>query len=336
MLKFFHKYLLKTDPELAHNIALKLLPLAPIAQDIPNQAISLCGLNFKNKIGLAAGLDKNGDALSAWEKMGFGFIELGTVTPQPQYGNPKPRMFRISDASGLINRMGFNNKGVDYLIDKIKLYRLNSSQSGAIIGVNIGKNASTAIENAADDYNICLEKAYPHADYIALNISSPNTANLRSLQEGVHLKALLKSLKQSQQELTQKHARYVPLFVKIAPDMDDAACITLANTLLEYALDGVIATNTTLSRESIKGLEHASEQGGLSGKPVFERSTEIIRVLYSVLGENIPIIAVGGIFSGQDAQAKIDAGAKLIQLYTGFVYQGPQLISEISDKFNKI
>ncbi len=333
MIKFLHKKLLQIDPETAHNLAIACLPLAPVAQVVQKDETTLFGLRFKNKIGLGAGLDKNGDALGAWDKMGFGFIEVGTVTPKPQIGNPKPRIFRLPEAQAIINRMGFNNKGIDNLIDNVKRYRLNQSQEGgALIGINIGKNAVTPIENAADDYLICLKKAYPYADYITINISSPNTKNLRALQEGALLKDLLNTLKKEQSELTKTTGKYVPLLVKIAPDMTDQDCVNLAETLLEQGIDGVIATNTTVTRDQVETLQHSNEMGGLSGRPLFERSTEIVRVLYGVLGEKVPIIAMGGIADAATAQAKLDAGAKLIQLYTGFIYAGPQLIQTIADQ----
>lgn len=304
----------------AHQLGLtKLLPSTPLCQ--PRKQM---GITFPNPIGLAAGLDKNGTCIDGLAALGFGFIEIGTITPRPQPGNPKPRLFRLPEANAIINRFGFNNHGVDQLIENVK-----SARYQGVLGINIGKNADTPIERAVDDYLICLEKVYPHADYITVNISSPNTKNLRSLQEGDSLNALLQSIKESQTTLTQQHGQYVPIALKIAPDLDSAQIQAIADLLRRNQFDGVIATNTTLSREAVKGMPHADEAGGLSGAPVNQASTKVIAELSRCLQGEIPIIGVGGILSGSDAQAKIEAGASLVQVYSGLIYRGPTLIKEI-------
>jgi len=273
---------------------------------------------------MAAGLDKNGDYLSALSALGFGFVEIGTVTPRPQPGNPKPRLFRIQEANAIINRMGFNNLGVDHLLEQV-----NSTQVDALVGINIGKNIDTPVEKALDDYLIGLEKVYQQADYVTINISSPNTPGLRKLQFGESLKTLLGGLKDKQTALHQQTNRYVPMAVKVAPDLALAEVQELAETFAEFEIDGVIATNTTMAREKVAGLPHAEEAGGLSGQPVFEQSTEVVRQFKQALPEQMPIIAAGGIMSGQDAMAKLAAGANLVQIYSGFIYQGPELIADI-------
>jgi dihydroorotate dehydrogenase len=318
------------DPERAHEITMNMLALthrlhmmrlaAPARVDAP---VRVMGIDFPNSVGLAAGLDKNGAYIDALDDMGFGFVEIGTVTPRPQPGNPKQRMFRIVEHRGLINRMGFNNLGVDVLADNV-----GRRKSHCVLGINIGKNADTPIERAADDYLACMDKTYPLADYIAVNISSPNTKNLRQLQGNDALTALLSALKTRQQALADRHGRYVPLAVKIAPDLEDDAIADIARLLAAHGIDAVIAGNTTLSREAIAGHRHAHEAGGLSGQPLRDKATLLIRKLAMELDGTLPIIGVGGIFSGQDAAEKIEAGASLVQLFTGLVYQGPGLIAE--------
>jgi len=285
------------------------------------------GLNFPNPVGLAAGLDKDGAYIDGLAALGFGFIEIGTVTPRAQPGNPKPRMFRLPEAQALINRMGFNNGGVDAFVRNVQASRFYQERRG-ILGLNIGKNADTPIERATDDYLYCLDKVYPYAAYVTVNISSPNTKNLRQLQQASELDALLSSLKQAQSRLADTHGRYVPLVLKIAPDLDDEQIDTIASALLRNHIDGVIATNTTITREAVQGLTHANETGGLSGAPVRDLSTRVIRALHQVLQGEIPIIGVGGILNGVDAHEKMAAGASLVQLYTGLIYRGPALVGE--------
>jgi dihydroorotate dehydrogenase len=274
-------------------------------------------------VGLAAGLDKEGAAIDGFAALGFGFIEVGTVTPRPQPGNPRPRIFRLPQAGGIINRMGFNNHGVEQFVKNVQAARYRG-----ILGLNIGKNADTPIERAADDYLFCLERVYPFASYVTINISSPNTKNLRQLQGGGELDALLAALKDKQQRLADMHGKLVPLALKIAPDLDDEQIKEIADTLLRHKIEGVIATNTTLSRAAVEGMPNANETGGLSGRPVFDASNNVIRKLRAELGGEVPIIGVGGIFSGDDAREKIAAGASLVQVYTGFIYRGPALVAE--------
>lgn len=290
-------------------------------------------ITFPNSVGLAAGLDKNGDYIESLSSVGFGFIEIGTITPRGQEGNPKPRLFRIPQAQAIINRMGFNNKGVDHLIEQVKSVRKNNNE--IIIGINIGKNFDTPVENAADDYKLCLQKVYTLADYITINISSPNTPGLRTLQFGDELKQLLDVLKSEQKVLTQQCKKYVPLAVKIAPDMEDSDIKLTAELLLEKEIDAVIATNTTISRDAVRGMVHEKEQGGLSGVPVYKQATHVVKILHECLQGKIPIIAAGGIFSAQDAQEKISAGAELVQIYTGFIYKGHELIKECANALSK-
>lgn len=282
------------------------------------------GLTFPNPVGLAAGLDKNGACIDGLAALGFGFIEIGTVTPRPQPGNPKPRLFRIGEAQGIINRFGFNNLGVDHLVQNVK-----SAKYKGVLGINIGKNFDTPNERAVDDYLICLHKVYEHAGYITVNISSPNTKNLRQLQEKEVLSGLLASLKKAQSRLAAAHGRYVPIALKIAPDLDEDQVHEIADLLLVHHMDGVIATNTTLSRDTVKGLSNAEETGGLSGAPVKERSTQVISQLSQRLRDEIPIIGAGGVMSGQDALEKMRAGASLVQVYSGLIYRGPALVKEI-------
>jgi dihydroorotate dehydrogenase len=277
---------------------------------------------------MAAGLDKNGEGIDALAAWGWGFLEIGTVTPRPQPGNPKPRLSRLPAAQGIINRMGFNNDGVDKLLENV--HNADFPARGGILGINIGKNAVTPIERAADDYLECLTKVYPVASYVTVNISSPNTKNLRELQKDEALDDLLAQLKARQEVLAERHGRYVPMALKIAPDLDDAQIAAIADALRRHRMDGVIATNTTLSREGVEGLANASEAGGLSGAPVFRRSTEVLRKLAGALAGELPIIGVGGILSGADALEKIHAGAALVQFYSGFIYRGPELVSEVA------
>jgi dihydroorotate dehydrogenase len=323
--------LFSLDPETAHEVTLKLLNAAYVSglsklvyPEIDCKPATVMGLDFKNPVGLAAGLDKNGDYINALAALGFGFIEIGTVTPRPQPGNPKPRLFRLPEHQAIINRMGFNNLGIDHLLAQVK-------QSGytGILGINIGKNFDTPIENAADDYLIGLRKAYTSASYITINISSPNTKNLRQLQQGDEIKNLIAALKEEQLKLQQQHGNYVPLALKIAPDLGADEVAHIARLLLEFAIDGVIATNTTIARDMIANHPLANEAGGLSGAPVKEKSTLVIRGLAAELNGRIPIIAAGGILSAADAQEKLAAGASLVQIYSGLIYRGPQLIEDI-------
>ena len=296
------------------------------AQPRLNDPLTLAGLAFPNRIGLAAGLDKNGRCIDGLGAMGFGFIEVGTVTPKAQPGNPKPRMFRLPEANALINRLGFNNDGLAAFVANVKRARFRSQ--GGILGLNIGKNAATPIERAVDDYLLCLDGVYPHADYVTVNISSPNTQNLRALQSDDALDALLAAVQERKARLAKQHGRSVPIFVKIAPDLDADQVASIAATLKRHAIDGVVATNTTIARDAVKGMAHGDEAGGLSGKPVFEASNRVIAQLRKALGKRFPIIGVGGVMSGSDAKAKLDAGADVVQVYTGFIYRGPELVRE--------
>jgi dihydroorotate dehydrogenase len=333
-------FLFSLDPEQAHNLALPSLKRAAalgltkaIAQPKPDPR-RVMGITFPNPIGLAAGLDKDGAYIDGLAALGFGFIEVGTVTPRAQPGNPKPRMFRLPQANAIINRMGFNNGGVDAFVANVQASGFYQDKKG-VLGLNIGKNADTPIEHAADDYLHCLEKVYPYASYVTINISSPNTKNLRQLQGGSELDALLSRLKNAQQRLSERHTRYVPIALKIAPDIDGEQIKTIASALARHKIDAVIATNTTVVRDTVRGLQHAEEAGGLSGAPVFELSNSVIRGLKAELGDTLPIIGVGGILSGQDAQAKIDAGAALVQLYSGLIYRGPALVRECAAALRK-
>jgi dihydroorotate dehydrogenase len=330
--------LFQLDPETAHHLTLSALNAAYtfgmsglIAPAIADDPRTVMGLTFPHPVGLAAGLDKNGDCIQGFAALGFGHIEIGTVTPLPQAGNPKPRLFRLPQAEGIINRMGFNNDGVDKLIANVR-----QADYRGILGINIGKNALTPIENAAEDYLICLRKVYGYASYITVNISSPNTKNLRQLQDEAALNKLLCQLKAEQQKLADMHGKYVPIALKIAPDMGNEQIAQIARLLMQHHLDGVIATNTTLSREGVEHLPYGNETGGLSGAPVRNKSTAVIRQLAAELkscaeqgmGNPLPIIGVGGILSGADAADKINAGATLVQVYSGLIYRGPTLISE--------
>ncbi|HEX6708042.1 MAG TPA: quinone-dependent dihydroorotate dehydrogenase [Albitalea sp.] len=326
-------FLFGLDAEAAHELTLGALariqhtPLVcTVAQPRVDDPVTIAGLRFPNRIGLAAGLDKNGRCIDGLGAMGFGFIEVGTVTPKAQPGNPKPRMFRLPEAHALINRLGFNNDGLAAFIANVERARFR--QRGGILGLNIGKNAATPIERAVDDYLACLDGVYPHADYVTVNISSPNTKNLRALQSDEALDALLSAIHERDQLLAERHGRKVPLFVKIAPDLDDAQVALIAATVERSGMTGVIATNTTVSRDAVKHLPHGDETGGLSGEPVREASNRVIASLRSALGPKVPIIGVGGVMSGADAAAKIAAGADLVQIYTGFIYRGPSIVPE--------
>ena len=329
------------DPETAHDTLIGTLartqhgPLRLLyAQTRIEDPITVAGLRFPNRVGLAAGLDKNARCIDGLAALGFGFVEVGTVTPLGQPGNPQPRLFRLPERQALINRLGFNNEGLQAFLAHVRQARQVGQANGIRLGLNIGKNAVTPIERAVDDYLIGLEGVYPHADYITVNISSPNTKNLRSLQSDEALDALLSALAEKRHELAQRQSRRVPLFVKIAPDLDEGQIELLAATLRRRCADttdgawGLIATNTTLDRSAVEGLPHAQEAGGLSGAPVFDKSNAVIRQLRAALGPDVPIIGVGGILSGNDAAAKIQAGADLVQIYTGLIYRGPALVSE--------
>lgn len=323
--------LFQLDAERAHDITLKslkwaeksgLLHLYPKAPKSLSRQVM--GIDFPNAVGLAAGLDKNGAVIDGMSALGFGFIEIGTVTPRPQPGNPKPRLFRVTEANGIINRFGFNNLGVDNLIENVK-----GAKYKGVLGINIGKNFDTPNERAVDDYFLCMQKVYSHAHYITVNISSPNTKNLRDLQEKEALSSLLSSLKLEQSKLAEKHGKYVPVTLKIAPDLNHEQVVEIANLLMQHQIDGVIATNTTLSRDAVKGMHNAEETGGLSGAPVKQQSTIVIGQLSKQLQGSLPIIGVGGILSGADAAEKIAAGASLVQVYSGLIYKGPTLVRDI-------
>ncbi|WP_310613368.1 quinone-dependent dihydroorotate dehydrogenase [Limnohabitans sp.] len=339
-------FLFAMDAETAHEHTLAMLARTQntllawaYCQTRVQDPVQLAGLTFPNRVGLAAGLDKNAQCIDGLAAMGFGFVEVGTVTPKGQPGNPKPRMFRLPEANALINRLGFNNDGLDAFLANVKLakFRTNSAKQGGtpmLLGLNIGKNAATPIENAADDYLICLDGVYPHADYVTVNISSPNTKNLRELQSDEALDALIGTLAKRRAELAKQHNKQVPVFIKIAPDLDSDQIAVIAATLKRHCVHegtpswGVIATNTTIARDAVKGMAHADETGGLSGAPVFEKSNQVIRQLRTAMGPNFPIIGVGGILSGDDAVAKIKAGADVVQIYTGLIYKGPALVKE--------
>ena len=330
------KFFFALDAETAHGIGMSGVSLLNasglaglIIKPVKPCPVEVMGLTFPNPVGLAAGLDKNGDHIDGLARLGFGFLEIGTITPRPQDGNPRPRLFRIPEAQGIINRMGFNNGGVDRLLENVRAAQF--PKKGGILGINIGKNATTPIENAADDYLICLEKVYNDASYIAINISSPNTKNLRELQKDDALDDLLAQLKARQEQLAEKHGKYVPMALKIAPDLDDVQIGAIADALRRHRMDGVIATNTTLSRDTVEGLPNANETGGLSGAPVFRKSTDVLKKLSTALAGELPIIGVGGIMGGEDAAEKIHAGASLVQFYSGFIYRGPDLVSEVAE-----
>jgi dihydroorotate dehydrogenase len=320
--------LFRMSPERAHTVSMSALSVAyklgllkAFLPRIPVYPVEVMGLRFPNPVGLAAGLDKNGDYVDALGALGFGFVEIGTLTPRPQPGNPKPRLFRLPEHQAIINRMGFNNKGIDHA-----LIQVANRQFEGPVGINVGKNFDTPVEKATEDYLIGIRKAYTYADYLTVNLSSPNTPGLRTLQFGDALERLLEALKKEQQKLATSYGRYVPLAVKIAPDITEEEVRLIAGSLMNHGIDGVIATNTTLSREAVMGAEHGQEAGGLSGLPVQARSTQVISLFSSELKGQLPIIGVGGIMDGDSALAKIQAGASLVQIYTGFIYQGPKLI----------
>jgi dihydroorotate dehydrogenase len=327
--KLAQKALFATDPEVAHGLSMESLRLGHMLGatrflcKAANQPVSCMGLEFPNPVGVAPGLDKNGDYFEALGDLGFGFIEIGTITPRPQPGNPKPRIFRLPEASALINRLGFNNKGVDHLVRRVRKHRFEG-----ILGINIGKNFDTPIENAADDYLHCLEKVYPWADYITVNISSPNTKNLRELQSEDELDNLLGKLGRRREDLSNDHDRYVPLAVKVAPDLEDDAIGVIADVISRHHMDAVIATNTTISREGVQDMKHAEEAGGLSGAPLKAKADRVLAALRKSLPDQVALIGVGGITTGQDAVDKLNLGANLVQFYTGMIYRGPELVSE--------
>ncbi|MBT1449688.1 quinone-dependent dihydroorotate dehydrogenase [Glaciecola sp. XM2] len=331
MYSITQKLLLSCDPEWSHDVSIGFLKrtgsnvLSSLySQSLDDKPVECFGLRFKNPIGLAAGLDKNGECIDAFAKMGFGFIEVGTVTPLPQSGNDKPRLFRLPEHRSIINRMGFNNKGVDYLVEQVK-----RSHYDGVLGINIGKNKVTAEEDALSDYLVCLNKVHEHASYITINISSPNTPGLRNLQYGDALNRLLSGLREQNEVLNERHKKKVPLLVKIAPDLDEVAISQIAQALIATEMDGVIATNTTLDRTAVAGHEHADEAGGLSGEALTQKSLSVTATLSDALGGKLPIVGVGGISSAQDARERFKAGATLLQVYSSFIYQGPALVKEL-------
>ncbi|KZT17759.1 dihydroorotate dehydrogenase [Acidovorax sp. GW101-3H11] len=328
-------FLFGMDAEAAHELTMDMLARGqrtPLQWAWCNETIhdpvALAGLTFPNRVGMAAGLDKNARCIDALGAMGFGFVEVGTVTPRAQPGNPKPRMFRLPEARALINRLGFNNEGLEAFLRNVQQaqFRKQNRRNPMLLGLNIGKNATTPIENATSDYLTCLEGVYPHADYVTVNISSPNTQNLRALQSDAALDALLSAIAERREALATRHAKRVPVFVKIAPDLDEAQVAVIAATLQRHGMDGVIATNTTISRAAVQGMRHSEETGGLSGAPVLEASNQVIRQLRAALGSRFPIIGVGGVMSAEDAVSKVRAGADVVQIYTGLIYEGPALV----------
>jgi dihydroorotate dehydrogenase len=338
-------FLFSLDPEAAHDLTIDMLartqntPLSwSYCMGRVEDPITLAGLAFPNRVGLAAGLDKNARCIDGLGAMGFGFVEVGTVTPLAQSGNPKPRMFRLPAANALINRLGFNNEGLDAFVANVQKasFRRKAQGQPMLLGLNIGKNAATPIERATDDYLIGLAGVYPHADYVTINISSPNTKNLRALQSDEALDALLGAIASKREQLAQQHGKRVPIFVKIAPDLDDEQIKVIAATLTRHQMDGVVATNTTLAREAVQGQPHAQEAGGLSGAPVLEPSNRVIRQLRAALGKDFPIIGVGGILSADDAVSKIQAGADVVQIYTGLIYKGPELVRQAALAIQKL
>ena len=338
-------FLFGMDAEAAHELTMDMLARGqrtPLqwawCNETVNDPITLAGLQFPNRVGMAAGLDKNARCIDALGAMCFGFVEVGTVTPKAQPGNPKPRMFRLPEARALINRLGFNNEGLEAFLRNVQqaqFRKQNRQQRPMLLGLNIGKNATTPIENATSDYLICLEGVYPHADYVTVNISSPNTQNLRALQSDAALDTLLGAIAERREALATQHQRSVPVFVKIAPDLDEAQVAVIAATLQRHGMDGVIATNTTISRTAVQGMRHAEETGGLSGAPVLEASNQVIRQLRAALGSGFPIIGVGGILSADDAVSKIRAGADVVQIYTGLIYRGPALVRQIAQALRR-
>jgi dihydroorotate dehydrogenase len=329
MYSLLRRLLFALPTETSHHLALEALKLTEraglsglLAKPVAAAPVRVMGIDFPNRVGLAAGLDKNGDYIDSLAALGFGFLEIGTVTPRPQPGNPQPRLFRLPEAQAIINRMGFNNHGIDYL-----LRRVQASRYRGVLGINIGKNKETPAEQAVDDYLIGMRRAWPHASYITVNLSSPNTPGLRDLQFGEPLRQLLDQLKREQEKLAAQHGRRVPLAVKIAPDLADDDIHQVARALREFELDAVIATNTTIARDAVAHLRHGREAGGLSGAPLTRKSTAVIRTLAQALDGALPIIGVGGIMTGDDAAEKLAAGAALVQLYTGFIYAGPVLVA---------
>lgn len=348
-------FLFGMDAEAAHDLTMDMLSRGqgtPLqwawCSETVDDPIELAGLTFPNRVGMAAGLDKNARCIDALGAMGFGFVEVGTVTPKPQPGNPKPRMFRLPEAKALINRLGFNNDGLDAFVRNVQQakFRTQKRRHPMLLGLNIGKNAATPIENATADYLTCLDGVYPHADYVTVNISSPNTQNLRALQSDAALDSLLGAIAERREVLARQYtrpdgkggtqARRVPIFVKIAPDLDEAQVAVIASTLERHGMDGVIATNTTISREAVQGLPHADEAGGLSGAPVLEASNRVIGQLRQALGKDFPIIGVGGILTAADAVSKIHAGADVVQLYSGLVYTGPELVTQAAQALKNL
>ncbi|QIL43810.1 quinone-dependent dihydroorotate dehydrogenase [Acidovorax sp. HDW3] len=328
-------FLFGMDAEAAHDFTMDMLARGqrtPLqwawCQQRVHDPVTLAGLQFPNRVGLAAGLDKNARCIDALAAMGFGFVEVGTVTPKPQPGNPKPRMFRLPARQALINRFGFNNDGLDAFVHNVQQARFRQQAQPPLLGLNIGKNAATPIEEATSDYLRCLDGVYAHADYVTVNISSPNTKNLRALQSDEALDALLAAIAARRAQLAQQQGRRVPVFIKIAPDLDTQQVAVIAELLQRHGMDGVIATNTTIARDAVQGLPHADEAGGLSGAPVYEASNRVIAQLRAALGAGFPIIGVGGILSAEDAVGKIRAGADVVQIYTGLIYQGPALVAQ--------
>ena len=330
MYKFIRFFLFLFNPELSHHISMKALKLACffglIKNNIPPNPSTIMGLTFPNKVGLAAGLDKNAEYIIPLSKLGFGFIEVGTVTPRSQPGNPKPRSFRLVKHEGIINRFGFNNVGIDQFINNIK-----KANFKGILGINIGKNFDTPINNAVNDYLICFRKAYPYASYISINVSSPNTKNLRTLQDNKNLEIILKALNYEQKLLTKKFKKRVPYLVKISPDNSNKQLDSIVELLFKYKVDGVIATNTTIDKKTVTSSKYSKEDGGLSGAPLNKKSTSTIQYLNKILKGKIPIIGVGGIMKAEDGVEKIKNGASLIQIYSGLIYKGQKLIDELCE-----
>lgn len=337
MYKAIRPFLFSLDPETSHELSLDMLAAAErlklmslIRHSVPDYPKDVMGLSFRNPVGLAAGLDKNGDCFNALGELGFGFVEIGTVTPLPQAGNQKPRLFRLKEQDAIINRMGFNNKGVDYLVERVKRRRYDG-----VLGINLGKNKVTPEERALDDYVIGMDKVYAFADYITINISSPNTPGLRNLQYGEALDNLLSGIREKREALSDIHQKRVPVAVKIAPDNDEESLKSITEALVRFNMDAIIATNTTLSRDGVEGSELKDEAGGLSGKPLTDKSTETIAGVKSLVGDDLPIIGVGGISSADGVRAKVEAGADLVQVYSAFIYQGPELVPELVSAFAK-
>ena len=333
MYRLARSLLFLLNPETAHDVTMTVMSaggrtglVSKISQPVPDAPVRVMGLEFPNPVGLAAGLDKDGECIQAFDQLGFGFVEVGTVTPVGQPGNPKPRMFRLVENKALINRMGFNNKGVDHMVENLKKVKTK-----AVIGVNIGKNKETPLEQANNDYLDCLRKVYPWAGYVAVNLSSPNTSGLRELQFGDHLSSLLTALKSEQATLAEQHNRYVPIAIKLAPDVADDELRAIAGQIVDHGMDAIIATNTTVEREAVANHKYAAEPGGLSGLPLTHLATEKVRVIAEAVAGKIPVIGVGGIMTAADAIDKIRAGASLVQIYSGFIYRGPELVREISE-----